>query len=205
MFHGLESILLGGLGGTQGFLDARFNGLRFRMFGGLDEKDQRTVDASGVNAKEVDGLRDGAGLDHERGKMIDAADDFGELAERGLEFVEAGVEGGGGFEIQAGGGGITLGGDFVEQRIAAGVEIGLYAGDLGAIFVVRAALEAGGETHFHFGVNAAGEFGVGIEIVNAAAHFKEVERIVGVFFGSGAGGGRDRSRWICLAGGPIGW
>ncbi|MGH9500070.1 MAG: hypothetical protein ACRD3L_13095 [Terriglobales bacterium] len=76
----------------------------------------------------------------------------------------------------------------MEQRIAAGVEIGLYPGNFEGVFAVRAAFEAGGEAHFHFGVDAAGEFRVGVKVVNAAAHLEEVERIVGVLFGGDARG-----------------
>ena len=47
--------------------------------------------------------------------------------------------------------------DFADQGVAAAVEVGLHAADFGPVVVVGAAFEAGGEAHFHFGVDAAGK------------------------------------------------
>ncbi|MGH9500071.1 MAG: hypothetical protein ACRD3L_13100 [Terriglobales bacterium] len=70
------------------------------MFGGLDGENQGSVDEGGADAEEIDGLRSGAGLDHQGGKVVDAADNFWKLAQSGLKFLQAGMEGGRGFEIQ---------------------------------------------------------------------------------------------------------
>ena len=106
----------------------------------------------------------------------------------GLSFSSAGVQGGGAFEGQTGGGLIALRGDFAHQGVSAAVEVGLHAGDFVAVVIVGAALEARGEAHFHLGINAAGEGRVGMKVVDAAAHFEEVERVVGEFFRGGARG-----------------
>src|ERR1700722_19885109 len=143
-----------------------------------------------MNAKEIDGLRSGAGLHHQSRQTVHAADNFRKLAQRGLEFFETPVEGSGGFEIQIRGSGVTLRGDFVQQRVAPRVEVRLHAGNFDAIFVVRAPFETGCQAHFHFGVDAAGERWVGVKVIDTAAHLKEIERVVRVFFSRGARGKR---------------
>ena len=66
----------------------------------------------------------------------------------------------------------------------------LHPGDFGVVVGVGAAFEAGGEAHLHFGIDAAGESGIGMQVFDAAAHFEEVERVAGEFLGGGAGGER---------------
>src|SRR5258705_12642982 len=51
---------------------------------------------------------------------------------------------------------------------------------------VGAAFVTGREAHLHFGINAAGESGVRVQIVNAAAHFEKIECVTGELFGGSA-------------------
>src|SRR5579863_2034184 len=100
------------------------------------------------------------------------------------------VNGGGVFEGEVGGGGVALGGAFAEQGLAVGIEVGLHPTHFSCVVLIAAAFETRGQAHFHFGIDAAGERGVGMEVVYAAAHFEEVERVVHEFFGGGARGER---------------
>src|SRR5690349_15814000 len=92
------------------------------------------------------------------------------------------------FEGEIGGGLVASLLDFAHQGMARAVEKLLNPSDLGAVFVVGAALEARRKTHLHFGVNAAGETGVGMKVLDAAAHFEKVEGVVQEFFRSRSGG-----------------
>jgi hypothetical protein len=47
------------------------------------------------------------------------------------------------------------------------------------VFLVAAALETGRETHLHLRVDAARKRGIGMQVVHAAAHLEEIERIAG--------------------------
>ena len=82
---------------------------------------------------------------------------------------------------------IALRGDFAHKGVAAAVEVILHAGDFGTVLVIGAAFEAGREAHLHFRIDTAGELGIRMEIIHAAAHFEKVERVAGEFFCSGAG------------------
>src|SRR5215469_12855788 len=92
------------------------------------------------------------------------------------------------FEGEFGGGVVTSLLDFANERMAGAIEELLNPRDLGAVLVVGAALEARRETHLHFGVDAAGETGVGMKVLDAAAHFEKIEGVVQELFGSGSGG-----------------
>src|SRR5208337_2088585 len=48
--------------------------------------------------------------------------------------------------------------------------------------VIRTAAKARRQTHLHLGIHATGEFGVGMKVVDAAAHLEEIERIVHKLF-----------------------
>ena len=141
---------------------------------------------AGVDEEKCHRFGDGRRLHHDCGELIDAVHDLGKLAEHGLEFFHAGVQGGGVFKFQTGRGLLALRGYLPHQRVAAAVEVGLHAGDFAVVVVVGAAFEAGGEAHFHLGIDAAGKLRVGMEIVDAAAHLEEIERIVGELFRRGA-------------------
>ena len=65
-------------------------------------------------------------------------------------------------------------------------KIGLHAVYFCGIFFVGAAFEAGREAHLHLGIDAAGEFRVGMQVVDAAAHLEEVQRIVHELLGGDA-------------------
>ena len=133
-------------------------------------------------------IREGRRLHHDCGQLIDAAHDFGKLPEHRLEFFHASVQRRGAFKFQTGRGLLALRAYLPHQGVAAAVEVGLHPGHLGVVVLVGAALEAGRETHFHLGVDAAGKLRVGMEIVHAAPHLEEIERVVGEFF-------RGRTRW----------
>src|SRR5579872_805559 len=96
------------------------------------------------------------------------------------------MQGGGVLEVESGRCGIALRRDFPYQRFAFGIEISLHASYLTAIFLVAATLETGRETHFHFRIDAAGELGIGMQIVDAAPHLEKIERIAGELFRSAA-------------------
>src|SRR5580692_2790954 len=63
--------------------------------------------------------------------------------------------------------------------MSAGVEVRLHAAHFGPVFLVGATLKAGREAHLHFRVDAAWERGIGMQIVDAAAHLEKVERVAG--------------------------
>src|SRR6266568_5131496 len=100
------------------------------------------------------------------------------------------MDGGSVFERQLVGGVIAVLCKFAVQGVASGVEERLHASDFGVVVGVGAAFEAGGEAHLHFGIDAAGESGVGMEVINAPAHLEKVEGVAGKLFGGGARGER---------------
>src|SRR5208337_2754735 len=81
----------------------------------------------------------------------------------------------------------ALRGEFALQRFSSGIEVGLHTAYFAGIFLVGAAFEAGSKAHLLLGIDAAGKLGIGIEIVHAASHLEEVERIVHELLGSRAG------------------
>ena len=93
---------------------------------------------------------------------------------------------------------IALGGNFSNQRFTASVEISLNTGYLGTVLIVAAAFETGGQAHLHFGIDTAGEAGIGVKVVHTAAHFEEVEGVVGELFCRGAG-----EKWSVIIGMPV--
>ncbi len=110
-------------------------------------------------------------------------DDLRRLREHRLELLQNRVDGGCGLEVQVGGGAVALGGQLAGQRFAARVEKGHHARGFVGVQLVGAALEAGRQAHLHLGIDAAGMGRVGIEFLDAAADFEEVERVVGELLG----------------------
>src|SRR5271165_540272 len=76
----------------------------------------------------------------------------------------------------------------------------LHAFHLGGVLLIRAALEAWGETHLHLGINAAGKSGIGTKVVDAAAHFEQIKRVVGELLGGNTR--KKRSIVPCFASQP---
>src|SRR2546423_9817010 len=109
-------------------------------------------------------------------------DNLGELAEQRLQFLQAGVQSGGILEIETRRSLVALGGDLSYQRLTTSVEVSLNTRHLDAVFIVTTTFETGRQAHLHFGVDAAGEAGVGMKVVDAAAHFEEIEGVVGELF-----------------------
>ena len=80
--------------------------------------------------------------------------------------------------------------------MAAGGEEGVDGVGLLGVAVVGAALEAGGEALFQFGVNAAGVAGIGLEVFLTAAEEEEVEHGLEPSARRASGRGRGRrGRW----------
>src|ERR1051326_6888127 len=77
---------------------------------------------------------------------------------------------------------------FPQEGISTRIEEALNPPNLGMIFLIRATLIAGREAHFHLGIDTAGERWIGVQIINAAAHFKEIKRITREFFCANARG-----------------
>src|SRR3954454_16344183 len=65
-----------------------------------------------------------------------------------------------------------------QESFSSTVKVGLHPLDLGRIFLITASLKAWRQAHFHLGINASGELGIRMQIVHAAPHFEEVERII---------------------------
>ena len=160
------------------------------MFRRLDGKGERAGDQAGVDQEERHRFGEGRGLHHDGVELIDAAHDLRKLAEYGLQLFNSGVQGGGVFEFKTGRCLVALRRDFPHQRVSAAVEIGLHPANLSPVIVVGAAFEARREAHFHFGIDAAGKVRVGMEVVDAASHLEEIQRIVGELFCRGARGER---------------
>ncbi len=136
--------------------------------------------------KKLTDSRAGALLHHHACKVINAVDNFWPLAQHGLQLFQTRVKDGGVFEVESGRSGVTLRRDFPHQRFPFSIEITLHARYFGAVFLVAATLETRRETHFHFRIDATGELGIGMQIVDAAAHLEEIERVTGELFGHAA-------------------
>src|SRR5271157_5321426 len=85
---------------------------------------------------------------------------------------------------------IALSLDLPHQRLAAALQVLLHAPNLSRILLVGATFEARRQAHLHLGINAAGKGGIGIQVEGAAAHFEQVERVVGELLGS-----NPRGKW----------
>src|SRR4030095_15329513 len=59
-----------------------------------------------------------------------------------------------------------------------GIEVRTHAVNLGVVIGIGASLETGGKAHLHLRIDTARKCGIGMKVVCAAAHLKEVERIV---------------------------
>src|SRR5271166_4735997 len=68
-----------------------------------------------------------------------------------------------------------------------GIKVGSHPCYFARIFLVAAALETWGKAHLHLGIDAAGKGGIGVQILHAAPHLEEIERIVHKLLGGGAG------------------
>ena len=75
-------------------LHARFHRLRLCVLGGLDAEDRRAVDHPKFNPKKVDRIREMTGLNDQRGKAVQAANDFGKLAQDRFQLFQSCVNGG---------------------------------------------------------------------------------------------------------------
>src|ERR1700730_9655263 len=64
------------------------------------------------------------------------------------------------------------------QGLTARIEKLLNSHYLCPIFIIAAAAITRCQTHLHFGINAAWELRVGMQVIHAAPHFEEVESIV---------------------------
>src|SRR5579863_3407516 len=190
-----------------------------RLAGDFSEaQEKRLGEAAAVDAENADGLLFGGPLENDGVEIGDAASEFGTKAQRGVEFFEALVELSGALEIEIGAGAFAVVFDRGAQRVAVGVEKLDEALDFGVVFLFGAAREARREAHFHFGVDAAGESGIAADFDLAAAHFEQVERLLGEsergFSGReraviSAGGGRagfvdgdaarDVTAWVSIA------
>ena len=128
------------------------------------------------------------GLHDDGAKLGDGAHD--PVGERlhGFYFLPLGVEGGGFFELHAGGGLFAFEADGDDHALAAGVEEFFYGCGFGGVLLGRAGLFAGRDALVHLAVDAAGMLGVGSEVFMAAAEFEEVEDGVAVPLGGEAGG-----------------
>src|SRR5437868_5593247 len=125
-------------------------------------------------------------------------DNFGQLAEQRFQFLQASVQSGGILEIETPRSLVALGGDLSYQRLTPTVEVSLDTGHLDAVFIVTTAFETGRQAHLHFRIDTAGEAGIGMKVVHAAAHFEEIERVVGELFCRCA-----REKWSVIIGLPI--
>ena len=109
----------------------------------------------------------------------------------GFDLLVLGVEGGGAFEVEIGGGLVAIGGDLCEEALAVGIKESFDCFGLGGVgggTVGGDGLVAGRQALMHLLVDAAGVGGVGGEVLVAAAELEEVEDGVAVAVGCGAGG-----------------
>src|SRR5215469_2162689 len=153
------------------------------MFGGLDRELNGAGKKSLLDPEESYRFSEMAGLNNQGRKLVETLNHFWQLPDHWLQLLQPRMDGGGLFECQVGRGCAPLSRELAGQRISAGIEIGLCTADFGGISLIRAALEAGREAHFHLGVDAAGKRGIGMKIVDAAAHLEEVQRVVHEFLG----------------------
>ena len=98
------------------------------------------------------------------------------------------MEGGGFFELHAGGRLFAFESDGDDHALAAGVEEFFHRSGFGGVLLGRAGLLAGLDALVHLAVDAAGMLGVGSEVFVAAAEFEEVEDGVAVALGCEARG-----------------
>ena len=163
-------------------LDAGFHRLRLCMFRAGDRKLKRPRERATIDAKQ----RDALGLPrllHDYGvRLVNAADKLRQLLQHGREFVEPRMNGCGRLEFHFRRGVIALRRHLALQRFAARVQKILDPHHFGAILVIGAAAKAGSQTHFHFGIYAAGKFWIGMEIFHAAPHLEKVERVIHKLF-----------------------
>src|ERR1700730_8502782 len=162
----------------QRYLHPRFHGLRFCVLRRLNAEGIRARNLRGIAPKEVYRSCNRARLDHQCGKTVQPLYDFRELAQDGVKFFYSSVNRSRVFKCQPTRRAFALGRKLALQRVSGGIKISLNPIHFGHIFVIAAALEARSQAHFHFGINASGEFWVGMQIVDAAPHLEEVERIV---------------------------
>src|SRR5690348_4030918 len=98
------------------------------------------------------------------------------------------MQSGGIFEAKLCGGLLALGGDFTHERVALGVEERAHSVHFLGVLLIAATLEAWSKAHLHFRIDTAGKSRVRIQIIHAAAHFEEIQRVVGKLL-------RGRARW----------
>ena len=82
------------------------------------------------------------------------------------------------FKRQSLGRRVPLRSNLAHQRIAARIEVALHPPDFRGIVRIRTTAKAGCQTHFHVGIDAARKRRVGMQVVHAAPHFEEIQRVV---------------------------
>ena len=89
-------------------------------------------------------------------------------------------------------------GELPQQRFSLRIEVRLHPLHFVRIFLIAASLETGRQAHLHLGINAARKFRIGMQIVDAAPHLEEVERVVHEFLGR-----NPRHEWSVIKCRPI--
>jgi hypothetical protein len=114
--------------------------------GGAEEAAVVEEEEGGVGGAGGAGLvgRGGGGLEDGGAELGDGADEFVGEEGGGADLLPVLVEGGGEFEVHGFGGGFALGGDFIEERLAASAEEVEDALGLGGVLGGGAGLGVGG-------------------------------------------------------------
>src|ERR1700761_798755 len=115
-------------------------------------------------------------------------DKFRSQASDSFDLFQLGVQLGGGLEFKLLGGCVALLADVHEIAFTVSGEEATDGFGFFAVAGVGAGLLAGGEAHLHLAVDAAGMGGVGVQVFFAAAEKEELQQLVGIAFGGGAGG-----------------
>src|SRR5207248_444889 len=136
-------------------MQARFHGLRLAAL--LKAEHNRPGKLCTAKAKQAHRIRSCAGLHDDRIEAVNSLYDFRQWREHGLELLDLDVNGRGFFKGKVLRSLLSWCNEFANKRPACGIEEGLHARDFGMVLGVGAALEAGREAHFHFGINATGK------------------------------------------------
>src|SRR5580700_3146391 len=81
--------------------------------------------------------------------------------------------------VEIGAGALAVVFDGGAERVAVRVKELYQPLHFGVVFLLGAAGKARREAHFHFGIDAAGESGIAANFDLTAAHFEEIERLLG--------------------------
>ena len=132
----------------------------------------------------------GAGLQNQCVQLRHRTHHLIHQSDGGLRLLHLRVQGGRLLELHRFRCSIARACDLGQQRSSLRLQIALHRGRLLRIPLVRASLEAGRKAHLHLGVDAAGERGVWLQVVGAAAQLEQVQRLVQKTLGSRARGER---------------